>query len=37
MHLNFKMVRHDKASQRFALYVAEVRAVDSELELPPIG
>ena len=36
-HLSFKMVRYDKASQSFALYVAEVRAVDSELELHPIG
>jgi hypothetical protein len=32
-----KWVGHDKASQSFALYVDEVRAVDSELELRPIG
>jgi hypothetical protein len=37
LHLRFEMVGHDKASQSFALYVAEVGAVDSKLGLHPIG
>jgi len=36
-HLSFKMIRYDKASQSFALYVTEARAVNSGLELHPIG